>query len=69
MLYRESLRTIFKRFNTKRVKANDVYQDYIRDKHIDETYEGWFIAWIDYSLKALENQEASLTGKEEREGR
>ena len=76
----------FKRFGTKRIKANNVYQEFIQDKHhlhmnatcwvtltefikylghagiahVDETDEGWFIAWIDCSPKALEKQEVSL---------
>jgi len=70
---------ILTRFGTKRVRVNQVYQEYIADKHhlhmnstrwvtlteftkhlgrtgvgrVDETEQGWFIAWIDSSPKAL----------------
>ncbi|KAF8956531.1 domain of Kin17 curved DNA-binding protein-domain-containing protein [Flammula alnicola] len=61
-------------FGTKRVRANQVYQEYIADKNhlhmnstrwvpcrssVDETEKGWFIAWIDSSPKALEKAEAA----------
>jgi len=36
------------------------YHDRTGVARVDETVKGWFITWIDRSLKALEKQEASL---------
>jgi len=81
----EFVTLLSRRFGTKRVRANRVYQEYIADKHhvhmnstrwvtltefckhlgrlgiarVDETEEGWFLAWIDSSPKALAKAEAS----------
>lgn len=75
-----------RRFGTKRVFANRVYQEFIQHKehihmnatrwvtltefvkhlgrtgiaHVDETDEGWWVAWIDSSPKALAKQAATL---------
>ncbi|KAI5981714.1 domain of Kin17 curved DNA-binding protein-domain-containing protein [Pisolithus albus] len=75
-----------RRFGTKRVFANRVYQELIQNKehvhmnatrwvtltefvkhlgragiaHVDETDEGWWVAWIDNSPKALAKQAATL---------